>query len=78
MCAGLDKTASVPLSSDMLTWADQILVMEKRHKSKLTRDFSAFLKGKSIGVLGIPDKYRFMDPELVKLLKKVVPRYFNQ
>ena len=75
MSAGLDKGAASPLSSDMIEWADQILVMEKRHKSKLSERYRAFLKEKRVGVLGIPDDYDYMDEALVKRLQTVVPRY---
>lgn len=75
--AGLDPDAVNPLSSDDLQWADIIFVMEKSHKNKLTRKFKAFLRGKRIVCLNIPDVYDFMDPELVQLLKTSVPPYLK-
>ncbi len=77
MCAGLDKDALSPLSSDMIEWADHILVMEKNHRNRLSKKFKPFLKNKRIGVLGIPDDYDFMDPVLVQRLKAIVPRYIR-
>lgn len=74
MSAGLNNDAITPLSTDLIEWADVILVMEQSHKHKLTKKFRAYLAGKSIVVLGIPDEYAYMQPELVALLKAKVPR----
>jgi predicted protein tyrosine phosphatase len=44
--AALDRYAQVPLSTEAIQWADIIFVMEKSHKSKLSRTFQPFLKEK--------------------------------
>lgn len=75
MSAGLNNDAVTPLSTDLIEWADVILVMEQNHKNKLNKKFRAYLAGKSIVVLGIPDEYAYMQLELVQLLKAKVPRY---
>ncbi len=74
MSAGLNSDADTPVSSDLIEWADIIVVMEKSHNNKLGKKFRAFLKGKKVVVLGIPDEYEYMQPELIQLLKAVVPR----
>ena len=72
--AGLSHDAEVPLSAELLKWADLIFVMEKAHKAKLSARFKDYLGGKRVVCLGIPDNYKFMDPALVKLLRvKVTP-----
>ena len=43
--------------------------MEKVHRSRLNQKFRSSLAGKRIVVLNIPDRYDYMDPELVNLLK---------
>jgi len=73
--AGLDSSASTPVSPELLTWADTIFVMEKSHRNKLTRKFRAHLKSQRIICLNIPDEFEFMDPRLVQLLKAIVPRH---
>ena len=73
--AGLNHDAEVPLSVEQLEWADLILVMEKEHRTRLNRRFRRHLGGKRIVVLGIPDDYEFMDPELIGLLKNRCARY---
>ena len=52
-----------------LEWADIIFVMEKAHRSKLSKRFREYLKGKLVICLDIPDNYKFMAPVLVKLLE---------
>jgi predicted protein tyrosine phosphatase len=66
--AGLAPDADTPLSADQVAWADLILVMENAHRRRLQSRFAGPLKGKRVVVLGIPDDYDFMQPELVELL----------
>jgi predicted protein tyrosine phosphatase len=70
--AGLDHSAEVPVSTEMIEWADMIFVMEKSHKNKLGKNFQRFLKGKRVICLDIPDEYEYMEPDLIELLKKKV------
>lgn len=70
--AGINKGAENPVTAELLDWADQIFVMGRIHKTRLSRDFKPQLKGKRIVCLDIPDKYKFMDPTLVKLLRTKV------
>jgi len=69
--AGLSKHAEVRLDWELLNWADRIFVMEEGHKDVIRRVFS-YANLKEIIVLDIEDKYDYMDPELVKLIKKKV------
>lgn len=73
--AGFADDADVPLSADQIEWADVILVMEPIHKTRLNRRFKERLGGKKIGVLGIPDKFDYMDEALVRLLKSKCAPY---
>ena len=74
LSAGLNHDAEIPVSADLLEWADEILVMEQSHKRKLSKRFGAFLKDKKVRVLGIPDDFEYMQLELVTLLKNKVLR----
>ena len=72
--AGIGEGAETPLEPDLLEWADLIVVMERAHRQRLTARFARHLKGKRIVCLDIPDKFAFMDAELVRLLKaKMAP-----
>lgn len=70
--AGLSPDAEVELSLDQVEWADIIFVMERRHKAKLTQRFGRHLGDKRVVCLDIPDKYGFMDAELVARLGRSV------
>lgn len=73
--AGTNPDCETPVSGDLIQWADVILVMEPSHKKKITRKFGSLLRDKKLAVLDIPDHFHFMDPLLVEILKKRVPRY---
>jgi len=75
IAAGTNADAETPLSGDLVEWADVVFVMEKSHKNKVTKKFHSLLRGKKIAVLGIPDEFERMQPELVSMLKTRVPRY---
>lgn len=75
--AGLESDAVNSLSSDDLEWADIIFVMEPSHRKKLSEKFNPFVRGKRIVCLNIPDRYKFMDPELIERLKAAVPRHLG-
>jgi predicted protein tyrosine phosphatase len=75
--AGTNNDADIPLSRELVDWAEIIFVMEKTHRNKLTRKFRAHLSNKRVICLDIPDNYDFMDPELVRLLNAKVPRFLR-
>ncbi len=66
--AGTATSARRVVSEADLAWADVVLVMEDKHKSRLLSEHRALLQHKPLYVLDIPDDYRYMDPELVALL----------
>jgi predicted protein tyrosine phosphatase len=68
--AGLAPDAETVLSTEQLAWAEIIFVMERAHKSKLSRNFKDSLKGKKLICLDIPDRYAYMQEELIALLTK--------
>jgi predicted protein tyrosine phosphatase len=73
--AGTNADCETPVSGDLIEWADVVLVMERSHRNKVAQKFRALLKGKKLAVLDIPDKFEFMDPVLIQILKNRVPRY---
>lgn len=73
--AGTNHDADNPLTSELVRWADVIVVMEKAHRSKVQKRFRRDLNGKRIICLDIPDDYAFMDPDLVRLLQSRMSRY---
>ena len=73
--AGTNNDADNPLTSELVTWADVIVVMEKTHRSKVQKRFRSCLGSKRLICLDIPDEFEFMDPALVKLLQTRLGRY---
>lgn len=75
--AGISHDADVPVGPELLSWADLIFVMEKVHRTKLSKKFRAHLANKRIICLDIPDNYDYMDPTLVELLQTKAPRFWG-
>lgn len=73
--AGTNHDAETPLSTDLVEWADLIVVMEQTHRAKLQARYRAALKSKRLICLNIPDRYAFMEPGLVRLLEDKMARY---
>ncbi|MDR7070730.1 putative protein tyrosine phosphatase [Pseudoxanthomonas japonensis] len=73
--AGLGNDADVPVSPELLAWADTVFVMEKAHRNRLSAKFKRDLDGKRVICLDIPDDYAYMDPDLIRLLKQKVIRF---
>ncbi|MDA3878491.1 MAG: low molecular weight protein tyrosine phosphatase family protein [Halothiobacillus sp.] len=73
--AGLSQDADIPVTPELLIWAEIVFVMERAHRQKLSARFQRHLKGKKVVCLDIPDDYEFMDPQLILLLQARVPRH---
>jgi predicted protein tyrosine phosphatase len=74
--AGVSEKSPHRISGADIAWADLILVMEERYADALREQFrrSALPPIKS---LDIPDQYRFMDEELVELLRSGVEHHIG-
>ena len=70
--AGTSPKARRTVSAGDIQWADVVIVMEHKHKSRLMADFNRLLAHKPLHVLDIPDEYRYMDAELVQMLETSV------
>ena len=69
---GTSPNARHKVSVEDVRWADVILVMEEKHKSRLVAEFTRLLDGKPVHVLDIADDYKYMDPELIEQLEQSV------
>lgn len=76
--AGLAHDSETPLTRDLIDWAEVILVMEPSHRSKVVARHRRSLGGKRLACLEIPDRYEFMDPELVRLLEAKAPPHMTR
>jgi predicted protein tyrosine phosphatase len=68
--AGTSDEAMVQVNERMLDWADVVFVMEDEQRRELARMFPSHAALKRLICLEIPDKYEFLDPELVGLLQE--------
>jgi predicted protein tyrosine phosphatase len=75
--AGTNHDADVPVTADLVAWADVIFAMERVHATKLRQRFGKQLKSTRLVCLDIPDDYAFMDPALVDLLENKVARHLR-
>ena len=68
--AGTEPGARVRVAAGHLSWAETVFVMERRHADRLHEKFADELRGKTLVVLRIPDKYPFGDARLIALLRE--------
>jgi len=66
------------VTNELLSWADMVFVMEEKDQRALTEGFTATMFGRRIIVLDIPDRYDFMDEELILMLKTTVAPYLEE
>ena len=67
--AGLKHEADVPVSPELLEWADVIFDMECLHRAKLAQGFRKHLSGKRVICLEVSDRFTYMQRKLVGSLE---------
>ena len=75
--AGTENGARIKITAGHLGWADMIFCMERKHADRLRERFPEEVKGKPLITLKIPDDFRFMDPELIELLRTELAAYVD-
>ena len=73
--AGTNNDAENPLTAELVEWAQVIVVMERQHRTKVSKRFRKHVAGKRIVCLDIPDNYDFMQAELIALLEARAARF---
>lgn len=58
-----------PISSELVEWADQVIVMEEKHRLYIQKNFDS-VDYNQIKVLDIPDHYVYYQKELIDILKQ--------
>lgn len=76
--AGIARDAATPVSPELIRWADIVFVMEPWHRDALLRRFGPSLGDKRVICLEIPDRYWFMDPALIELLRARAEPYLQE
>jgi predicted protein tyrosine phosphatase len=75
--AGTEPSAVVKVSAKMIRWADIIFAMEKKHKQRLITNYPGEASSKRIIVLHIGNNYKYMDAELIEMIRTAVDPYFS-
>jgi len=73
--AGLNKDSENPVTPELIEWADILFVMENSHRKRLTSNFGKHLGDRRVVCLNIPDRFKFMDAELVRILESRVAKF---
>ena len=66
-CAGSAPYALVPLSANLLAWAQEVVFVNKENYEDACKDWE-FLQ--DVTILDIPDQYPHMHPELIKAFEE--------
>jgi predicted protein tyrosine phosphatase len=75
--AGTEPSARIRVSAGLIGWADQIFVMERKHRDILRQRFPEAIMDRPIHCLDIPDDYTFMDADLIASLQSAVSQHIN-
>ncbi|WP_239616901.1 protein tyrosine phosphatase [Cohnella sp. YIM B01951] len=75
--AGTEEGARIKVTEGHIGWSDMIFVMEKKHLRRLRDKFSNKINSKQIIVLDIPDDFKFMDEDLIEILKSRVSEHIE-
>jgi predicted protein tyrosine phosphatase len=76
LSAGLNNDAEIPLTPELVEWAETIFVMEKAQRNKLRKKFRKNINKQRVICLDIPDDYEYMQPELVEILEQKLDNFF--
>ena len=71
-CAGSEEYALIPVTGDLLLWADKIVFVNKENYDSVATKFSLDDFKDKIQVCDIPDQYDYRNPALVALLEEQV------
>jgi predicted protein tyrosine phosphatase len=67
--AGISKAARIELTIELIDWSDTIVFMDQNQLDYVKDAYSDNLTGKHLICLGIPDEYRYGEPELISELE---------
>jgi predicted protein tyrosine phosphatase len=76
--AGVSSKSRHQVTAEDLDWADLVLVMERKYKSRILGTFRDHPCLPQIVSLDIPDEYERMDPELVSLIQSGTEVHLRQ
>ena len=68
--AGTAGFALIPVTTDLLMWADEIVCADTEHALDVRQQLMEFQLDKPVINLNISDIYEYRNPELIKLIKE--------
>lgn len=77
--AGVHDYALVPVDEVLLSWADEVVCMDRHHADICNSIGKGTLgwKDKNVIVLGIPDNFPYRDAKLIKLVETGYQRWLD-
>lgn len=71
-CAGSHSYALIPVTPNLLAWAQRIVFVHQSNKLMVEKkfDLNEWFEPHEITVLNIPDDYDHMNPELCKIIEQ--------
>jgi predicted protein tyrosine phosphatase len=76
--AGTAVDAEIPVTAEMVAWAQVIFAMENLHHRLLHERFVTEIGEKPVITLRIRDEYLYMAPELIEILKQKVTPHLEE
>ena len=70
--AGTHSFALIPVTQDLLMWADEIVCADTEHALMIRDKLIEYDLDKPLINLGIPDNYEYRDPKLIEM---IISRY---
>ena len=67
--AGTSSKAQRKITVADIRWSDLIILMEEKHRERIRSEFCQELEYRELHVLGVEDRFEFMDPRLVEELQ---------
>lgn len=68
--AGTEPYALIPVTEDLLVWADEIVCADTEHAMCVRNKMMEWMLDKPIIDLEIPDNYEYRNPELIEMIKE--------
>lgn len=73
--AGVERYSLIPLTTNLIYWADEIVYMDQAVYDKAQQQFrdeglETYFNSRPYKIWQIPDSYEFMNYELIDLIKK--------
>lgn len=75
-CGSSMEYALIPISEVLVEWADEIVFADLEHYVAVQEHVDK--SGKPYVILGIPDQFNRMDPELVEHVKRLYDGYLSK